>query len=68
MEYREVTIFEIKGILRLWLDGWGMKPIARHFLLDPKTVRCYLRAAEAEELQQGAGLDAVTDDLFAPSR
>lgn len=65
MAYREVTMLEIKEILRLWLEGRGKKPIARHLGLDPKTVRGYLRAAEAEGLRRGVGLDAVTDDLLA---
>ena len=64
MAYREVTMLEIKEILRLWLQGRGKKPIARHLGLDPKTVRGYLRAAEAEGLRREAGLGAVTDDLL----
>ena len=42
MSYREVTMLEIKEVLRLWLGGLGTKPIARQLGLDPKTVRRYL--------------------------
>ena len=65
MAYHEVTMLEIKEILRLWIQGRGKKPIARHVGLDPKTVRNYLNAAEAEGLRRESGLDALTDDLLS---
>ena len=65
MAYHEVTMLEIKEVLRLWVQGRGKKPIARHLGLDPKTVRGYLRVGEAEGLRREAGLDALTDDLLA---
>lgn len=46
MGYREVTMLEVKEVLRLWLAGAGKKPIAAQLGLDVKTVRRYLRAAE----------------------
>lgn len=65
MAYREVTMFEVKEILRLWSQGRGKKPIARHLGLDPKTVRGYLKAAEAEGLRRESGIDALSDDLLS---
>jgi transposase len=63
MAYREVTMLELKEVLRLWLAGVGKKPIAAQLGLDVKTVRRYLRAAEECGLR--AGQQFVTDDQFA---
>lgn len=65
MAYREVTMLEIKEILRLWIQGRGKKPIARHLGLDPKTVRGYITAAEEEGLRQDSPESALTDELLA---
>jgi transposase len=50
MAYREVTMLEIKEVLRLWQAGIGKKRIAAQLGLDPKTVRRYV------ELGAGVGL------------
>ena len=47
MSYREVTMLEIKEVLRLWCGGAAKKRIAAQLGLDIKTVRRYLRAAQA---------------------
>lgn len=47
MSYREVTMLEIKEVLRLWCAGAAKKRIATQLGLDIKTVRRYLRAAVA---------------------
>jgi hypothetical protein len=48
MGYREVGMFEVKEILRLYLDkGVGKKPTARVAGVDVKTVRRYIEATEA---------------------
>ena len=46
MAYREVGMFEIKEVLRLWLAGTANKRIARQLRLDPKTVRRHIGVAE----------------------
>jgi len=43
--YREVTMIEVKEVLRLRGEGLPKKRIAAQLGLDPKTVRRYLRAA-----------------------
>ena len=49
VSYREVTVIEIKEILRLWLrDDMGERKIAEHAGVDRKTVRRYVQAAEPE--------------------
>jgi len=47
MGYREVTMLEIKEVLRRWCAGAAKKRIAAQLGLDIKTVRRYLRAAQA---------------------
>src|SRR6058998_1511367 len=47
MGYREVTMLEIKEVLRLWCAGAAKRRIAAQLGLDIKTVRRYLRAAQA---------------------
>ena len=46
MSYREVTMLEIKEVLRLWCGGAAKKRIAAQLGLDIKTVRRYLGAAQ----------------------
>lgn len=65
MAYREVGMIEIKEVLRLWLAGRGKKPIGRQLGLDPKTVRRYTRAAEANGLHPDKGIAALTEERLA---
>jgi hypothetical protein len=58
-------MIEIKEVLRLWLSGRGKKPIGRQLGLDPKTVRRYTRAAEAQGLRREAGLEELTEERLA---
>jgi hypothetical protein len=53
MGYREVTMLEIKEVLRLWCGGTAKKRIAAQLGLDIKTVRRYLRAAQACGVRAG---------------
>jgi len=63
MAYREVTMLEVKEVLRLWLAGAGKKPIVAQLGLDVKTVRRYVRAAEECGLTPGPQL--LTDEQLA---
>jgi transposase len=54
MAYREVTMVEIKEVLRLWMGGAKKKRIAAQLSLDVKTVRRYVAAAEGVGLAPGA--------------
>nr|WP_156406707.1 helix-turn-helix domain-containing protein [Mycobacterium haemophilum] len=47
MSYREVSVIEIREILRLWLAGRGLREIARMSGADRKTVRRYMDRARA---------------------
>ncbi len=64
MAFREVTMVEVKEVLRQWLAGVGKKTIAARVGLDPKTVRRYVGAAAACGLVPGATA-AVTDEALA---
>ncbi len=46
MAYREVSMTEVKEVLRQWQAGKGKKEIARQVGLDRKTVRRYVDCAE----------------------
>ena len=63
MAFREVTMLEIKEILRLWLGGVPKRRIAEQLGFDVKTVRRYLAAARVHGLEQTHGPAALTDDL-----
>lgn len=65
MAFREVTMVEVKEILRLWLMGVSKKHIAQQLGFDVKTVRRYLAIARAQGLEQGQGLAGLNDDLVA---
>jgi transposase len=65
MAYREVTMLEVKEVLRLWLSGIHKKRIAAQLGLNIKTVRRYLHAAQAHGLTIAAPPDAVDDALLA---
>ena len=40
--FREVTMIEVREVLRLWRAGLPKKRVAAQLGLDPKTVRRYL--------------------------
>jgi len=65
VSYREVTVIEIKEVLRLWLrDDMGLRPIAETVGCDRKTVRRYVDAAVAAGLVRVGGEDQLTDELI----
>lgn len=45
MAYREVSVVEIREVLRLWLRGEGFRSIDRLSRVDRKTVRRHVAAA-----------------------
>ena len=66
--YREVTMIEIKEVLRLWRERVPTKRLAAQLGLDPKTVRRYLGAAAAAGVPTDGGPptdDQVRDVLLA---
>ena len=65
MAYREVTMLEVKEVLRLWLGGVRKKRIARQLGLNIKTVRRYLSAAQAHGLAFSA-VKVISDEVGFP--
>jgi transposase len=66
--YREVTMVEVKEVLRLWRAGVPRKRVAAQLGLAPRTVRRYLEAATAAGVRGIAGIvtdDEVRDTLLA---
>jgi DNA-binding CsgD family transcriptional regulator len=61
MAYREVTTVETKEVLRQWVGGARHKRIAARLGMDVKTVRRYVRAAQALGLTRDAGEAALTE-------
>lgn len=61
MAYREVSVFEIKEVLRLWLRGEGYRGIDRLSGVDRKTARRYVEAAVEVGLARDGGETQLTD-------
>ncbi len=64
MGFREVSVVEVREVLRGWLEGAGLRKVAERAGVDRKTARRYVAAAEAEGLAREAGLEALTDELI----
>jgi len=60
--FREVSVIEVKEVLRGWLDGAGLCTVAERAGVDRKTARRYVQAAPAG-LDRSAGFAAVDDAL-----
>lgn len=70
MAFREISVNEIREVLRLWLGtaalpAPGLRKIAEHAGVDRKTVRRYVEAAQAAGLEKTDSVAAVNDDLIA---
>ena len=64
MGFREVSMIELKEVLRQWLAGVPKKRIAKRLGADPKTVRRYVGAGQSLGLAIGQSVDALTDELI----
>ena len=58
-------MIEIVEMLRLWLQGLGLREVARLSGTDRKTVRRYVDRARACGLDRDGGDDQLTDELIA---
>lgn len=64
MAFREVTMLEVKEVVRRWLAGEAKKSIARQTGVSRNTVRGYIQAAVRSGLRKGAVL-TLSDELLA---
>jgi transposase len=63
--FREVRVFEVREVLRLWLGGEGLRSTERLSGVDRKTVRRYVAAAEQAGLCRSGGERQLDDALLA---
>ena len=55
MVFREVRVFEVREILRLWMRGESLRAVERLAGVDRKTVRRYVEAATGLGLVRDGG-------------
>ncbi len=65
MAFREVRVFEVREVLRLWLLGEGLRSVERLAGVDRKTVRRYVAAAVECGLVRDGGVVQLDDVLLA---
>ena len=64
MAFREVRVYEVREVLRLWLAGEGLRSVERLSQVDRKTVRRYVDAAVGLGLDRDGGdggVEQLTD-------
>ena len=64
MAFREVRVFEVREVLRLWLAGEGVRSVERLAQVDRKTVRRYVAAAEQLGVVRDGGDGQLSDELI----
>ena len=63
MGFREVSVNEIREVLRGWQGGVGLRVVAERAGVDRKTARRYVLAAQAAGLERLAGVTTITDEI-----
>jgi transposase len=63
MAFREVRVFEVREVLRLWLRGEGIRAVERLAGVDRKTVRRYVAAAVELGLVCDGGEGQLSDEF-----
>jgi transposase len=64
MAFREVSVVQIKEVLRLWLRGGGERTIAQGVGIDRKTAKRYVQAAQELGLNRSGAEEQLTDELL----
>ena len=65
MAFREVRVFEVREVLRIWLRDEGYRGVERLCGVDRKTVRRYVEAAVGLGLDREGGEEQLTDVFMA---
>ena len=56
MSFREITMQDIREVLRRWQAGQSARAIAREGVVDRKTATRYIEAAKAQEIDRDTEL------------
>lgn len=64
MAFREVSVIEVREVLRAWLAGAGLRKVAEQAGVDRKTARRYVEAATEAGLVRGGGAGQLSDELI----
>ena len=64
MVFREVSVVEVREILRGWLAGAGLRTVAGGAGVDRKTARRYVAAAQATGVVREGGLGQLSDEVI----
>ena len=64
MAFREVSMVQVREVLRLWLQGKSRREVARLVQLDRKTVGRYVEDAEALGVGRGSEEAALSDEFL----
>jgi transposase len=64
MAFREVSVIEVREVLRAWLAGGGLRKVAEQAGVDRKTARGYVQAAEAAGVVRDGGLGQLCDEVI----
>lgn len=57
-------MIEIREMLRLWLQGRGLREVARLSGADRKTARRYIEMAQSCGVDRDGGVEQLTDELL----
>jgi transposase len=64
MAYREVSVVQVKELLRRWLAGEGERPVAKAVGVARTTARGYIAAAVECGVDRAGGTEQLTDELI----
>jgi hypothetical protein len=64
MAFREVSVVEIREVLRAWLSGVGLRTVAERAGVDRKTARRYVQAAEEAGVVRDGGQEQLSDEVI----
>jgi transposase len=64
MAFREVSVIEVREVLRAWLAGAGFRRAAERAGVDRKTARRYVQAAEQAGVIRDGGLGQLSDGVI----
>jgi transposase len=64
MAFREVSVVQVREMLRRWLRGEGERPIARGAGVDRKTARRYIAAAIEVGVDRDGGEEQLADEVI----